>query len=333
MSLPGVARTPIPLVDVYAARDRLRGIATRTPLVRLNVDDAPCEIHLKLENLQPIGSFKLRGAANAMGLATPVQLERGVYTASAGNMAQGVAFCARRLGVPCTVIAPDTAATAKVAAVVRMGGRVIKVPFARWWQTFEERGYPGVLGTFIHAFDDQGVMAGNGTIALEILEDLDSVDAIVVPWGGGGLACGIGAAARARKPECAIYAAEVATAAPLTAAWAAGAPRVVDYRSSFVDGIGSKTVFASMLSRAQLVLAGVVVASLEEVAASVRLLAERGRIVAEGAGACAVACAVSGKVGTGRVVCVVSGGNIDLDVFRSLLQNDGRSPVEPPRPG
>jgi len=320
------------LADIEAARSRIQGAAIRTPLVRLDVP-GPGEIYLKLENLQPIGSFKIRGAANAMAKLSSVALSRGVLTASAGNMAQGVAFCARRLGVPCTVIAPDTAPATKVVAVERLGGRVIKVPFARWWQTFEERRYPGVEGTFIHAFDDQGVMAGNGTIGLEILEDLETVDAIVTPWGGGGLACGIGAAVRARKPGCTIYAAEVATAAPLGAAWAAGHPRVVDYRPSFVDGIGSKTVFANMLSRAQLVLAGVLVASLEEVAAAVRLLAERNRIVAEGAGACPVACAVSGKAGSGRVVCVVSGGNIDLDLFRSLLQNEGCCPVEPPPVG
>ncbi len=306
------------LAEIEAARERIRGTALRTPLVRLDVP-GPAEIYLKLENLQPIGSFKIRGAANAMAKLSREALSRGVLTASAGNMAQGVAFCARRLGVPCTVVAPETAPATKVAAVERLGGRVIRVPFERWWQTFEERRYPGVDGTFIHAFDDQDVMAGNGTIALEILEDLDSVDAIVVPWGGGGLACGIGAAMRARKPGCAIYAAEVGTAAPLTAAWAAGAPQVVDYRPSFVDGIGSKTVFASMLERARLVLAGVLVASLEQVAGSVRLLAERGRVVAEGAGACPVACALSGAAGTGRVVCVVSGGNIDLEVFRSLL--------------
>jgi threonine dehydratase len=318
------------LAEIEAARARIQGAALRTPLVRLDVP-GPAEIYLKLENLQPIGSFKIRGAANAMARLSGEALARGVLTASAGNMAQGVAFCARRLNVPCTVIAPDHAPATKVAAVERLGGRVIKVPFERWWQTFEERRYPGVDGTFIHAFDDLDVMAGNGTIALEILEDLDSVDAIVTPWGGGGLACGIGAAIRVLKPGCAIYAAEVATAAPLTAAWAAGAPQVVAYQPSFVDGIGSKTVFASMLERARLVLADVVVASLEEVAGAVRLLAEHNRIVAEGAGACAVACAVSGKVGTGRIVCIVSGGNIDLDRFCSLLGDDGRP--KPLRPG
>ncbi len=306
------------LAEIEAARERIRGAAIRTPLVRLNAE-APAEIYLKLENLQPIGSFKIRGAANAMARLPTEALARGVLTASAGNMAQGVAFCARRLGVPCTVVAPDTAPATKIAAVERLGGRVIRVSFERWWQAFESRGYPGVDATFIHAFDDPDVMAGNGTIGLEILEDLPTVEAIVVPWGGGGLACGIAAAVRVRKPGCPIYAAEVETAAPFSVALAAGEPRVVDYRPSFVDGIGSKTVFPNMFERGRAALAGAVVASLDQVAAAMRLLAERNRIVAEGAGACPVACALSGKAGAGRVVCVVSGGNIDLERLRSLL--------------
>src|ERR1051326_8492463 len=197
--------------------------AIRTPLVRLNVDSAPAEIYIKLENLQPIGSFKIRGAANAIARLSPRELERGVVTASAGNMAQGVAWCARSLAIPCTVIAPDTAPDAKVHAIERLGGRVIKVPFAEWWRAFEERAFPGVEGTFIHAFDDPHVMAGNGTIALEILEELEDPDAIVIPWGGGGLTCGIAAAFRALRDEgelrsaCRIFAAEVETAAPLAA--------------------------------------------------------------------------------------------------------------------
>ena len=306
------------LAEIEAARARIREMAIRTPLVRLNTEE-PLEIYLKLENLQPIGSFKIRGAANAMARLSPEALGRGVLTASAGNMAQGVAFCARRLDIPCTVVAPDTAAPAKIAAIERLGGRVIQVPFDRWWATFESRRFPGVDATFVHAFDDLDVMAGNGTIGLEILEDLEGVEAIVVPWGGGGLACGIGAAVHARKPECRIYAAEVVTAAPMFAALAAGEPRIVDYRPSFVDGIGSRTVFPIMFERGRRVLAGSLLASLQEVAASVRLLVERNHVVAEGAGACSVACALSGKAGSSRVVCVVSGGNIDLERLGSLL--------------
>jgi threonine dehydratase len=313
----------VTLAAIEDARRRIAGAALRTPLVRLNVPDAPAEIYLKLENLQPIGSFKIRGAANAMARLSDEQLRRGVLTASAGNMAQGVAWRARELGVPCTVVAPDTAPAVKLDAIKRLGGRVIQVPFDRWWQTFQERAYPGVDAAFLHAFDDPDVMAGNGTIGLEILEDVPDADAVVIPWGGGGLTCGIATAVRAKRPGCRIYAAEVATATPLSASWAVGAPVVVDYRPSFVDGIGSKTVFPQMLERARALIDGPLVAELAEVAAVVRLLAERNRVVAEGAGACPVACALAGKVGAGKVVCVVSGGNIDL---KTLCQVAGQAP-------
>jgi threonine dehydratase len=300
------------LDEIQQARQSIVGSAIRTPLVRLNVFDAPADIYLKLENLQPIGSFKIRGATNAMAHTPPEQLARGVLTASAGNMAQGVAWCARERGIPCTVIAPDTAPEIKVKAIERLGGRVIKVPFARWWQTFQERAYPGVDATFIHAFDDPHVMAGNGTIGLEILEDLPEVEAIVIPWGGGGLTCGIASAMRALKPGCRLFAAEVATGAPLAASLAAGSPQVVEYQPSFIDGIGSTTVFPQMFERAQGLIDGALVASVSEVAAALALIAERNRVIAEGAGACPVACALSGKAGSGKVVCVVSGGNIDM---------------------
>ena len=227
------------------------------------------------------------------------------------------------MGVPCTVVAPDTAPAVKLDAVRRLGGRVIPVPFDRWWQTFQERAYPGVDAAFLHAFDDPDVMAGNGTIGLEILEDLPEVDAVVIPWGGGGLTCGVAAAVRAKRPSCRIYAAEVSTAAPLTASLAAGCAVVVDYQPSFVDGIGSKTVFPQMLARARALIDGSLVADLAEVAAAVRLLAERNHVIAEGAGACPVACALAGKAGGGKVVCVVSGGNIDL---KTLCKVSGHTP-------
>jgi len=296
--------------------------AIRTPLVRLNVDDAPAEIYLKLENLQPIGSFKIRGAANAIARLSSRELERGVVTASAGNMAQGVAWCARSLGIPCTVIAPDTAPDAKVHAIERLGGRVIKVPFADWWRAFEERAFPGVEGTFIHAFDDPHVMAGNGTIALEILEDLEHPDAIVIPWGGGGLTCGIATATRELQPRCRIYAAEVETAAPLAASLTAGTPTEVSYHPSWVDGIGAKAVFAQMFARAQNLIDGALVADLNSVADALRLLITRNHIVAEGAGACPVACAFSGKAGPGKIVCIVSGGNIDPSKLARILNSE-----------
>src|SRR5262245_58380225 len=231
MTLPALA-------NVEEARRTIIGSAIRTPLVRLNAPGVVPEIYLKLENLQPIGSFKIRGATNAMGHLAPDTLARGVMTASAGNMAQGVAWCARARGVPCTVISPENAPATKIEAIKRLGGRVVQVPFDDWWKAFAERSFPGVTGTFVHAFDDLRVMAGSATIALEILEDLPDVEAVVIPWGGGGLACGIGSALRLLRPSCKIFAAEVTTGAPLSASFAAGAPREIDYQPSFVDGIG-----------------------------------------------------------------------------------------------
>jgi len=295
----------------------IAGKAIRTPLVRLNFDDGLAEIFLKLENLQPIGSFKIRGAANA--IARLSSLERGVVTASAGNMAQGVAWCARELGVPCTVIAPSSAPDAKVSAIERLGGRVIKVSFDEWWRAFAERSFAGVEGTFIHAFDDPFVMAGNGTIGLEILEDLPEVDAVVVPWGGGGLTCGVASAVRALRPSCKVFTAEVATAAPFAASFAAGKPTEIDYQASWIDGIGAKAVFPQMFERARALIDGALVADLDSVASALRLLVTGNHIIAEGAGACPVACALSGSAGRSRVVCIVSGGNIDINKVVHLL--------------
>lgn len=316
----------IDLQAIRAARDRIAGVAVRTPLVPLELDaghEAPAavDVWLKLEVLQPVGSFKIRGAANAMALMAPGELARGVVTASAGNMAQGVAWNARRLGLTCTVVAPDHAPDSKIRAVERLGGRVLKVPFDEWWQAFVDRGRPGLDGAFVHAFDDERVMAGNGTIGVELIEDLPDVGVVLVPWGGGGLACGIASAVKALRPSCRVLAVEVDTGAPLTASLAAGRPATVDYTPSFVDGIGSKTVFASMLQRAQELLDGSVVVSLDEVAAAVRLLAVRTHVVAEGAGAASLAAALSGRAGAGRMACIVSGGSIDASTLAEILSS------------
>jgi len=307
------------IAQIREARQDIARAAIRTPLVRLNTSDAPAEIYLKLENLQPIGSFKIRGAANAIAHMSTVELDRGVVTASAGNMAQGFAWRARELGIPCTVIAPDTAPQTKIDAIERLGGRALKVSFDEWWRAFEQRAYPGVEGAFIHAFDDLNVMAGNGTIGLEILEDLPDVDAVVVPWGGGGLTCGIASVLKELKPKCKIFAAEVATAAPLIASWKAGAPQVIEPQRSFVDGVGGKSVFPQMFERAKRLIDGPLVAQVKEVASVLRMVAERNRVIAEGAGATPVACALAGHAGEGKVVCIVSGGNIDLVRLAEIL--------------
>src|SRR5258708_5509360 len=312
----------IPLEEIRAARGRIAGAAIRTPLLRLYVDDTPAEIYLKLENLQPIGSFKIRGASNAIALASKSKLSKGVYTASAGNMAQGVAWNARKLGIPCTVVVPDHAPETKLAAITRLGAKYIKVPFEEWWQVIVTHEYKGLDGLFIHPVSDANVMAGNGTIGLEILEELPDVDAIVVPYGGGGLSCGIASAVRALKPHTRVYACEVETSAAFAAAMHTGSIQKIEVKQSFVDGIGSSAVLDEMWPLASRLLDGSLVMSLAEVAAAIRLLMERNRVIAEGAGGTPVAAALSGKAGHGKVVCVVSGGNIDAAKLVKILQGE-----------
>jgi threonine dehydratase len=310
----------IPLADIRAARERIAGAAVRTPLVRLNSDDPDAEIYLKLECLQPIGSFKIRGASNAMALTSHEALARGVWTASAGNMAQGVAWNARRLGVACTVVVPEGAPQTKLAAVKRMGGTIVAVPHDEWFDTFRTHTREGIEGLFVHAFSDDAVMAGNGTIGLEVLEDLPDVDAIVVPFGGGGLVSGIASAVRALRPKTKIFAAEASTSAPLAASLAKGAATEIKHQRSFVDGIGGPRVFPEMFTLAQELLDGVVVSSLEEIASAIRLMVERNRVVAEGAAGASVAAAIAGRTGRGKIVCIVSGGNIDTAALVTILQ-------------
>ena len=314
--------SPIPLKDIRAAQKRISDSVIRTPLVPLNVDDAPAEIYLKLENLQPIGSFKLRGAGNAIALASKEQLTKGVYTASAGNMAQGVAWNARRLNLPCTVIVPDHAPQTKLDAIERFGATIIKVTFDEWWNIIMSHHYPGQEGFFIHPVSNPAVMAGNGTIGLEILEDEADVDAVIMPYGGGGLSCGIGSAIKQLKPDTRLYASEVDTAAPLAPSLKAKAPREVIYTPSFVDGMGSKSILPEMWPLVSSLIDDSLVSSLKEIADAVKLLLERNRVLAEGAGASTVAAALAGKAGTGKIVCVISGGNIDTSKLTQILNNE-----------
>jgi threonine dehydratase len=311
----------IAIEEIEAARERIADVAVRTPLVRLQAD-GEAEIWLKLETLQPIASFKIRGAANAVRRADAEQLRGGLVTASAGNMGRGVAWLARELGLPATIAVPDHAPRTKVEAIERLGGRVLPVPYAEWWRAIETSRVEGVEGFFVHPVSDEAVMAGNGTIGLEILEDLPDPDTVLVPYGGGGLVTGIASALRARRPGTRIYAVEPATAAALNAALAAGEPAEVDFTPSWVDGSGSRSVLPEMFARVRELVDGACTASLEETAAAVRLLAERTRVVAEGAGALAVAAALAGKGASGRVVCVVSGGNIDLSTLAPILLGD-----------
>lgn len=309
----------IPLGEIRAARERIAGAAVRTPLLRASLPEAPCELWLKLENLQPIGSFKIRGAVNAVRQADPDEVARGLVTASAGNMAQGVAWAAREAGVPATIVVPEEAPQTKLDAIERLGGRVIKVPHERWWRVMEEHAFPGADGVFVHPVEDEPVMAGNGTIGLEILEDLPDPDAVVIPYGGGGLTAGIASAVKALRPETTIVTVEPETGAPFAASKAAGSPQPIDYRKSFVDGAGGPVVLPKMWEIVAPLVDEALSASLEETAAAVRLLAERVRVVAEGAGALATAAALAGRAGRGQVVCVVSGGNIDASRLVTIL--------------
>jgi threonine dehydratase len=309
----------ITIESIRAARYRIEGHAARTPLVRLQIADFPGEVWLKLENLQPVGSFKIRGAANAVLSAPPESLRNGVVTASAGNMAQGVAWMARALGIRCTVIVPEGAPTAKIDAIHRLGGRTIAVPYTTWWETLVDRAYPGVEGEFIHPVANADVIAGNGTIGLEIAEDLDEVDSVLVPVGGGGLASGIAAALRAVQPDAKVYGCEPSTAAPLNASLQALEPVAIDRKPSFVDGCGGRAVLPEMWPLVRELLAGAYAPTVEEIAAAVKLLAERAKIVAEGAGATALAAALGQNGVNGRVVCIVSGGCIDADKLSLIL--------------
>jgi threonine dehydratase len=308
----------IPLDEIRAARERIDGRVLRTPLVRLDAG-TESEIYLKLENLQPIGSFKLRGSLNAVLQVDPAELEAGVVTASAGNMGQGVAWAARELGVRCTVVVPEHAPETKLGAIERLGGDVVKVPYERWWQAIAESAFPEAPGVFVHPVQDERVMAGNGTIGLEIVEDLPDVDRVLVPFGGGGLSVGIASAVKALRPAAEVSAVEPETGAALTAAFAHGEPSPVEYRASFVDGSGAPQVLPAMWSRANGLLDGARAVSLDATAEALRLLASRARVVAEGAGGLALAAALEDDRGPERVVCVVSGGNIDAAVLAQIL--------------
>jgi threonine dehydratase len=309
----------IELADIKAAQARIAASVLRTPLVRLHVEGAPATIYLKLENLQPINSFKIRGATNAVMLASPADRAKGLVTASAGNMAQGIAWVARELGIPATIVVPDQAPEAKLSAIERLGGQVLKVPYDEWWNIIVTSRVDGVEGLFVHPAQDRAVMAGNGTIGLEILDDLPDPDAVVIPYGGGGLTGGVASAIKALRPQTRIITAEPETAAGMAAAFAAGQPADADYRPSFVDGAGGRRVLDSVWPLVQPLVDDALAIPVAEVAAAVRVLAERARVIAEGAGALAVAAALSGRAGTGTVVCVVSGGNINLSKLAEIL--------------
>ena len=311
---------PIALAEVRAARARIAGTCVRTPLVKLELGPGAPDIRLKLENLQPINAYKLRGAANAVALLAPEERARGVWTISAGNAGQGVAFAARKAGVPCTVVAIERAPAAKLERMRALGARLVLVPYAVAWQTLEARAYPGVEGTFIHPFDDDAFIAGHATMALEILEDAPDTAAVIAAVGGGGLLVALGSVFKELRPEARVYGAEPETAAPLARSLAAGSPQSFpEWKASFVDGAGGQSVFPRMWERMKPLVDGSLVVTLEQTKQAMRLMAEKSRVIAEGAGALPLAAALPGKAGAGPIVAVVSGGNIDLSKFCEIL--------------
>ena len=318
MSPPPVR--PITLDEIKAARKRIAGTAIRTPLVKLELGPGHPDIRLKLENLQPINAYKLRGAANAVAMLPDAERARGVWTISAGNAGQGVAYAARAAGVPCTVVAIETAPTAKLERMRALGARLVLVPYHIAWQTLEHRVYEGVEGTFIHPFDDHNFIAGHATMGMEILEDEPDTAAVLCGIGGGGLVTAAGSAVKAMKPTVRVIGVEPETAAPAALSYRMGSPQAFkEWQASFVDGAGGQSLFPRMWDRMRPVVDECVVVTLDETKAAMRMMAEKSRVIAEGAGALPLAAALKEKLPPGPIVCVVSGGNIDLKKFAELV--------------
>jgi threonine dehydratase len=320
--MPGSLETvrPIELAEIQEARKRIAGISVRTPLVRLEIGPDFPDIRLKLENLQPINAYKLRGAANAVAMLSQSERKRGVWTISAGNAGQGVAYAARQAGVPCTVVVIETAPASKIERMRALGAKLIPVAHEVAWKALDDRSFPGAEGTFVHPFDDHNFIAGHATMGLEILEDAPDTAAVIASIGGGGLITGVGSAMKALKPEIKVWGAEPETAAPASLSFARGSPQEFkDWKPSFVDGAGGRSVFPRMWERMKPVVDGCIVVSLDETKKAMRLMAEKARVIAEGAGALPLAAALTGKAGQGPIVVIVSGGNLDLKKFCELI--------------
>ena len=310
----------IELAEVREARKRIVGTIVRTPLIRLELGPDCPDIRLKLENLQPINAYKLRGATNAVAMLSKSEHERGVWTISAGNAGQGVAYAARQASVPCTVVVIETAPKSKLERMRALGAKLIPVPYDVAWKALEKRSFPGAEGTFVHPFDDHNFIAGHGTMGLEILEDAPDAKAVIASIGGGGLITGVGSAIKALKPDVRVWGVEPETAAPAALSFEKGSPQVFEnFEQSFVDGAGGQSVFPRMWERMKPVVDGYLVVSLDETKRAMRLMAEKARIISEGAGALPVAAALTGKAGKGPIVAIVSGGNIDMKKFCELI--------------
>ncbi|MEO8177168.1 MAG: pyridoxal-phosphate dependent enzyme [Sphingomicrobium sp.] len=312
---------PIAIGDIEAARTKIAAtVLRRTPLVRLDLGRDGPDIRLKLENLQPTNAYKIRGAANAVARLSDDERARGVWTISAGNAGQAVAYAARAAGIPCSVVTIETAPQTKLERMQALGATIVPVSYAEAWVSAEAHAFDGMDGTFIHPFDNHDFIAGHGTMGLEILEDAPDVRAVIAAIGGGGLITGVGSAIKALKPDARVFGAEPATAAPYALSLREGGPRkFTEWTASFVDGAGGQSVTARMWERMQPVVDGAITVSLDEVRGAMRLMADKARVIAEGAGALALAAALTGEAGEGPIVCVVSGGNIDLGKFAELV--------------
>jgi len=311
---------PVDLAEIQDARERIAKTIVRTPLIRLELGREFPDVRLKLENLQPINAYKLRGAANAVALLSEEERKRGVWTISAGNAGQGVAYAARVAGVPCAVVVVETAPKSKLERMKALGAKLIPVPYDIAWKALEDRSFPGAEGTFIHPFDDDNFIAGHGTMGLEILEDVPDAAAVIASIGGGGLITGAGSAIKALKPEIKIFGVEPETAAPAALSFEKGSPQAfTNWKASFVDGAGGQSMFPRMWERMKPVVDGYIVVSLDETKNAMRLMAEKARVISEGAGALPLAAALTGKAGKGPIVAIVSGGNIDLNKFCELV--------------
>jgi threonine dehydratase len=311
---------PIKLDEIKDARQRIAQTIVRTPLIRLELGSDFPDIRLKLENLQPINAYKLRGAANAVAMLSESERKRGVWTISAGNAGQGVAYAARQAGVPCTVVVIETAPESKIGRMRALGAKLLPVSYDVAWKALDDRAFPGAEGTFVHPFDDDNFIAGHGTMGLEILEDAPDTSAIIASIGGGGLITGVASATKAIKPEIKIFGAEPETAAPAALSFEKGSPQVFkSWQASFVDGAGGQSVFPRMWERMKPLVDDYIVVTLEETKKAMRMMAEKARVSSEGAGALPLAAALTGKAGKGPIVAIVSGGNIDMKKFFELI--------------
>ena len=311
---------PVRLSEIREAQQRIAGTIVRTPLIQLELGSGFPDVRLKLENLQPINAYKLRGATNAIAMLSESQRTRGVWTISAGNAGQGVAYAARAAGVPCTVVAIETAPESKIDRMRALGAKLVLVSYDAAWKALEDRSYPGVEGTFVHPFDDHDFIAGHGTMGLEILEDAPDTVAVIASIGGGGLITGVASAIKALRPEIKIFGVEPETAAPAALSFEKGSPQAfTNWKASFVDGAGGQSMFPRMWERMRSLVDDYFVVSLDETKKAMRLMAERARIISEGAGALPVAAALSGRAGNGPIVAIISGGNIDLKKFFELI--------------